>query len=120
MVSLVLLVGALTILNSLEVAPILELKPDASVYHSADIINLTVTVHSAQNINGTLFLDGVNGRFHQESPFTVSAGKTVKHITHRLPSCNVCGGIRPGNYSITARLVYDSEINDTVFITINQ
>jgi len=100
-------------------AEIQTLQADRPLYHSAEVMNISVVVYSStslENVNVTL--TGVNNRINELKVVNLTPGENSMLFTHQLPSCNTCGGIKPNNYDIYAIVEYDN-VTVKKYITIN-
>jgi hypothetical protein len=74
---------------------------DRKIYHSAESLVLNASVHSDSDVQAVLAKAwGVNGKLAQEAFYNLSPGENTIQFSFRLPRCNVCGGISPGNYTL--------------------
>lgn len=98
------------------------LSPDKDLYHSAETLNLTVVVATTQELgDATLETKGIIGKLNVIRKVNLTEGINEFHVTHKLPRCNTCGGINPGNYSILAQVSYKNfTSNKTTTIEIQQ
>lgn len=88
---------------------VLSVSTDKQEYHSAQEVNVTIDIDSNQDINNTtLAVRGVNNRFKEDRLVNLTNGKNTEMFIFKLPRCNVCGGIREGNYDITATIVLNN------------
>ncbi len=84
-----------------------NVSADKDVYHSAEVMNLTVLVYSSSDAeNVTVTANGINGRLNIEKTLNLDAGENGVSFTYKLPRCNVCGGIRAGTYDLTCEVSY--------------
>ena len=99
----------------------LNVSADKEVYHSGEILNLTLAISSNSRVNATVLLTGISGKMNLERPVELDAGNNLLFVDFKLPGCNVCGGIHPGNHSILARVVHgNSTWNRTLSVEIRQ
>jgi len=84
-----------------------NVSADKDVYHSAEVMNLSVLVYSSSHVeNVTVTANGINGRMNIEKTLNLDAGENGMSFTYKLPRCNVCGGIRAGTYDLTCEVSY--------------
>lgn len=84
-----------------------SVSSDKELYHSAETMLLTAIVNCDSDMDGvTVTASGVNGRIDSVKTLDLKAGDNEVTFEHQLPSCNVCGGIRPGTYSCTVEASY--------------
>jgi len=97
-------------------AEINAVTTDNDLYHSNEIMKITVVVRSQGDMsNTTLTLSGIQDRhgsphLMREIPINLSPGLNTLVYEHRLPSCSSCSGLNPGTYAIEAALVREGEI----------
>ncbi len=92
------------------------IQPDKTLYHSAEVMSLDVSIESdgtADNV--TVSAKGINGRMDLQKSVSLAAGLNVVQFQYQLPRCNVCGGISAGRYELTceARLGNSTAANAT-------
>jgi len=93
---------------------------DKQVYHSAETMNLTLVAWANQDTNATVRISGVP-RMTTTREVNLTKGTNQFYVAQRLPRCNVCGGIRPRNYSVLCQLWHGStELNKTIVVEIRQ
>jgi len=86
---------------------LLNVSTDKDIYHSAEVMNLTVLIRSSSDVeNVTVTANGINGRMNIEKTLNLDAGENGMSFTYKLPRCNVCGGIRAGTYDLTCEVSY--------------
>ena len=105
--------------------PVLHLvnfSADKNLYHSAELVNLSLTVYSGADLeNVSIILRGINNRLNRRKIVSLNKGINTFYFTYRLPRCNVCGGIRPGSYEITCVVAYrDIKLVNSTKIEIRQ
>jgi len=95
---------------------------DKEVYHSSEVLNLTVIVYSNSNIeNATAIVNGINGRLNEKRVLNLNNGINEVYFTYKLPRCNVCGGISAGDYNLSCEVTYENiTINNFTVINIQQ
>ncbi|MBM3308986.1 MAG: hypothetical protein FJY77_01910 [Candidatus Altiarchaeales archaeon] len=82
---------------------------DKPVYHSAELLNITLAVNSSRSVQGVnVSLTGLNGRLNERKTMDLNEGSNQISIAYKLPRCNVCGGIKAGIYNITCRVDYEN------------
>ncbi|MBD3155034.1 MAG: hypothetical protein GF368_00075 [Candidatus Aenigmarchaeota archaeon] len=99
-----------------------DLVTDKEVYHSAETLNITAVVDSNQYLeNVTVNIKGINGKLDKSREVNLENGINQISLTNKLPRCNVCGGIREGDYSISFEIIYeDMKLTDEIMVTIKQ
>lgn len=97
-------------------AEITAVTTDKDLYHSNDVMKITVLVRSQGDMtNTTLVLSGIRDRhgsphLNREIPLHLSPGPNTLAYDHKLPACSSCSGLSPGTYTIEASLVRDGGI----------
>lgn len=99
-----------------------DLVTDKQVYHSAEILNITAVVNSNRYLeNVTVTIEGINGKLGKTKEVSLEKGTNQISLTHELPRCNVCGGIREGDYSISFEIIHkDIKLANEIMVTIRQ
>ena len=101
---------------------VVNITADKQVYHSAETMNMTVTIDANRSFdNVVVTAEGIHRRLNLRKTLNLSEGLNYVSFGYQLPKCNVCGGIRAGNYNISCGVYseYDS-INESIIITILQ
>ena len=94
---------------------------DKAVYHSSDIMNLSVQLYAEAPLNVTVAVNGIDNRFNVEKEVSLKKGDNEVSFTYTLPRCNVCGGIRAGDYNLSFTVRYKNlTIEDSTIINIQQ
>jgi hypothetical protein len=99
-----------------------NISTDKSVYHSAEVMNLTARIYSEAELeNVTVAVYGIDGRFNTEKNLDLEKGVNELSFTYTLPRCNVCGGIRAGDYNLSFSVRYKNITTvDSTIINIQQ
>jgi len=119
--------GVLTLAKPVN-ASIVNVSTDKDLYHSNELVAITVTVSSAENLtNATLRFEGLKDnygrdRISHDIPASLQPGETNITYDYNLPPCSICAGLSPGNYSFNVSLVHDNTVlsDMTHFIRIEQ
>ncbi len=92
----------------------IQLRADKKAYHSNDPIEFRATVTSTTALSSaTVTVSGVEGRwadrYVDDTKIVNVPSNEPKTVTFNstLPSCSVCSGIDPGEYTITATVLFD-------------
>ena len=86
-----------------------RLYTDKDTYRSAEVLNLSAVLLSDSDVeNVSVMARGINGRMNLERRLNLTAGENVVSFTYRLPTCNVCGGIRAGTYSLDCMMTFEN------------
>lgn len=88
-----------------------DISVDKEVYHSAEVMNLSMVVYSDFDLkNVSVKIEGINGRLNQEKVLNLSKGMNEVSFSYQLPKCNVCGGIKEGNYTLNCKVIYENVV----------
>ena len=94
---------------------------EKTTYHSAELMNLSLEILSNENAIATVSINGINNKLNMEKQIELIAGRNFVNFEYNLPRCNVCGGINPGNYTITSVVeTNEHTANDSILIKIVQ
>ncbi len=86
-----------------------NLSADKEVYHSADVMNLTAIIYSNSDLeNVEVKVNGIGGRLNKEKTLNLSKGINEILFSYKLPRCNVCGGIKAGDYNLSSEILYEN------------
>jgi hypothetical protein len=92
----------------------MTVSADKAVYHSGNVLNLSVSMNSAQRLPGAqLKVYGImSGRYRIDAmeKVDIEAGASSFSLSYTTPRCYVCGGITPGRYNLTADLIYGGKV----------
>jgi len=97
-------------------AHITSVTTDKDLYHSKEIMNITVLASSQGDMsNTTLRLRGIQDRHGDfqldlESPVNLSPGLNTLVYDHQLPSCSSCSGLSAGTYQIEVELIHNGMV----------
>lgn len=97
-------------------ARITSVTTDKDLYHSKEIMNVTVLANSQGDMsNTTLKLHGIQDRhgdyqLDKEIPVNLSPGLNTLVYNHQLPSCSSCSGLSAGTYQIEVELIHNGII----------
>ena len=115
----VVIVTALVVLSgAIAHADILSVTTDNDLYHSNNVMKITVTVTSSGTINkAAVNITGITDRYGDDKlvhvmPVNLSPGTNTLTYNHQLPSCSHCSGLDPGTYSFNITLERDGMIMD--------
>lgn len=102
-----------------------SISTDKEVYHSAETLTLTVSLYSISDIeNISVLVNGLNNRIDEQRIVNLTRGSNELIFAYALPRCNVCGGIREGNYTIGITVMCSADntsiANDSVTVRILQ
>jgi hypothetical protein len=109
-------------------ATVVNVSTDRDLYHSNEVMAITVTVTSPGGINNaTLKFDGLQDNYGRERlshdlTADLPAGETNVTYDYNLPPCSICAGLSPGNYSFNVSLISGNSVlsNMTHSIRIEQ
>lgn len=105
-------------------ADILSVSTDKDLYHSNEIMHVTVEVSSSKTLNNaTVLFSGIENSYGDlKLNGTLSAnltpGLNTLSYNHTMPSCSHCSGLDPGDYNFNVTLERDGVIFDMVNHTI--
>ncbi len=92
----------------------MQLSTDKNVYHSNEIMNITIDIQSNTDTkNMTLRIYGIysgKNRLERTKTITLKKGANTESITYKTPRCTGCAGIRPGTYKVNAQLKYNNTL----------
>jgi hypothetical protein len=115
----VVLVVALVVLSgAIAHADILSVTTDNDLYHSNNVMKITVTVTSSGTIsNAAVNITGITDRYGDVRlshviPANLSPGTNTLTYDYQLPPCSHCAGLDPGTYSFNVSLERDGMILD--------
>ena len=96
-----------------------NLSTDKALYHSSENVNLIAMIYSKSALeNVTVMANGINERLNEKRILNLKKGLNEIHFSYKLPRCNVCGGIRAGNYNLSCMAIYKNTTAEKS-ITIN-
>ena len=102
--------------NQSVTASIISVTTDKDLYHSKEIMNITVTVSSQGDMsNATLRFKGIQNlhgdfQINTEIPANLSPGLNTLVYKHELPRCSSCSGLNAGTYQVEVQLIHDGSI----------
>jgi hypothetical protein len=115
----VVLVVALVVLSgAIAHADILSVTTDNDLYHSNNVMKITVTVTSSGTVsNAAVNITGITDRYGDVRlshviPANLSPGTNTLTYDYQLPPCSHCAGLDPGTYSFNVSLERDGIILD--------
>ena len=105
-------------------AEITSATTDQNLYHSGDLMTITVSLYSSgQMDNTTLKFEGItdkNGRarLSHDMQANLSWGPNTYFYEYELPHCSSCAGLNPGDYDVIVTLSRDTEILDRANLSV--
>jgi hypothetical protein len=105
-------------------AAIRSVSTDRELYHSNEIMKVTVEVTSTRPItNATFLFFGIEDRYgglklNSTLSANLTPGTNTISYEHPMPSCSHCSGLDPGDYQFNVTLERDGAILDTANHTI--
>ncbi|MBN2330564.1 MAG: hypothetical protein JXC85_02005 [Candidatus Aenigmarchaeota archaeon] len=98
------------------------LSTDKGLYHSAEVMNLSITIESTSELEGVLLkARGIRNKLNMADTVNLSQGINTFYFTYKLPSCNVCGGIPAGTYDVSCEVIHgDMNISKTTQVELRQ
>jgi hypothetical protein len=99
-----------------------SVKTDNGLYHSAEVMKLSAVIAAGEDVTGAVVTaTGINGRMSLSKTMNLSVGNNEVEFEYQLPRCNVCGGIREGNYTCTLTASSgDSSSSEDITVEIRQ
>jgi len=96
-----------------------NLSTDKALYHSSENVNLTVMIYSESDLENVIIIaTGINGRLNEKKILDLKTGINEIAFSYKLPKCNVCGGIKEGDYNLSCIVTYKNITSEKI-ITIN-
>ena len=92
-------------------AEITAVSTDKDLYHSNELMKITITVNSAGNMdNTTARIEGIRDddaklRISHDMPANLSTGPNVLFYEYKLPACSHCSGLEEGTYQVNVTLI---------------
>jgi hypothetical protein len=105
-------------------ASIVSVSTDKPLYHSNEVMQITVGVRSTGTMsNTTLLFTGIENQygdtlFNGMTSVNLSPGTNTISYEHQLPVCSHCAGLDPGDYQFNVTLERDGEVLDETNHTI--
>ena len=99
-------------------ADILSVTTDKDVYHSNEVMKISIDVTSSGKLDNTLLkIEGIedrygNYRLSREIAANLSPGTNQFSEEFRLPSCSHCAGLDAGTYFVNVTIEKDGMIMD--------
>ena len=92
----------------------ISVSTDANVYHSNDLMKITVSILSSESIdNLSLMVEGIVGssgkaRLNETRQVNLTKGRNDILINYTMPVCSRCAGLPPGAYAINVTLLQEN------------
>ena len=105
-------------------ADILSVSTDKDLYHSNEVMYVTVEVSSSRPLDNAIVLfSGIEDRYgdfklNDTLSANLTPGINTLSYEHTMPSCSHCSGLDPGDYQFNVTLEREGVIFDTVNHTI--
>ena len=88
-----------------------EVTTDKAIYHSSEVVNINVKIRSNSNLKDVLIkTEGVSNKLNGEKILDIKKGLNEISFSYKLPRCNVCGGIREGDYVLGCMVIYGNVV----------
>jgi len=99
-----------------------EITTDKEIYYSSEVVNINVKIRSNSNLKNVLVkTEGISNKLNGEKVLDIKKGLNDVSFSYKLPRCNVCGGIREGNYILGCTAIYkDVVAENSTKISIQQ
>ncbi len=94
----------------------ITITSNKELFASGEIIVVTLNITSNQSIETKIECNGVSNKLKFTQIQMLERGNNTISFDHKLPRCNVCGGIKPGKYNITCEV---NELNITNWLEID-
>jgi hypothetical protein len=109
-------------------AEIASVNTEKDLYHSDEIMNITVEVNATGNLdNATLMIEGIQDkhgrtRLSHEMQVNLTSGENTFTYDYQLPECSSCAGLNPGSYNVNVTLIRNGSVisNATKSVEIQQ
>jgi hypothetical protein len=105
-------------------ADILSVSTDKDLYHSNEVMHVTVEVTSSRSLdNASVLFSGIEDRYgglklNGTLSANLTPGINILSYEHTMPSCSHCSGLDPGDYEFNVTIGREGVIFDTVNHTI--
>ena len=105
-------------------ANIISVSTDKDLYHSNEIMKVTVEVSSTRPMdNATILFSGIEDiygglKLNDTLSANLTPGTNTLSYEHQMPSCSHCSGLDPGDYQFNVTLEREGVILDMVNHTI--
>jgi hypothetical protein len=106
-------------------ANVTSVTTDKDLYHSNEVMMVTILVDSAAQTNDTsLKIEGITDTYGQIRlshimPANLTPGSNIFHYDYHLPTCSKCSGLDPGTYPINVTLEKNGTIISNLSIKVN-
>ncbi|MCC7552487.1 hypothetical protein KO317_02365 [Candidatus Micrarchaeota archaeon] len=88
---------------------VINISTDKLEYKSSQQVNISINIESNMDFkNASLSIRAINNRFKEDRTIDLTIGNNSEKYLFKLPKCNVCGGIKEGDYTITANIVLNN------------
>jgi len=96
-----------------------NISTDKILYHSSENVNLSAMIYSESDLENVIIIaTGINGRLNEKKILNLKTGINEISFSYKLPKCNVCGGIKEGDYNLSCIVTYKNITSEKI-ITIN-
>ena len=104
------------------VISVMNLSTDKEVYHSSDVMNLSITIDSSSDLEGVqLTAKGIKNKMNMMKTVNLSEGENTFNFIYKLPTCNVCGGISAGTYDVQCEVIHgNTTLKNTTSVELRQ
>jgi hypothetical protein len=99
-------------------ADILSVTTDKDLYHSNEVMKISVDVTASGTLDNTLLkIEGIEDRYgdfrlSREIAANLTPGTNQFTVDFRLPSCSHCAGLDAGTYFVNVTIEKDGRIMD--------
>ncbi|MFH1403525.1 MAG: hypothetical protein ABIH11_04570 [Candidatus Altiarchaeota archaeon] len=100
------------------VVKVASFATDKGLYKSKELMNLSFSIVSNRDVGEVwVFVYGIRqgsehptNRLDEKFKANLSEGANTLSVSHMLPSCNTCSGIRAGNYTLRLEVIQGKKI----------
>lgn len=106
--------GFITIENSGEMKISMSILTDTETYHSGEFMEARVSTACDKDLDSAIVkIYGIKDKFgkyniNEEKIVQINSPGNETVFLVRMPRCYGCAGISPGEYEVTAELIYDN------------
>jgi hypothetical protein len=94
----------------------ISITTDTEIYHSGEYMEASISTASNKNLNSAIIkLYGIQNKIgsyeiNEEQIVEIRAPGTETVFLATMPRCYGCAGVEPGQYELTAEIIYNNEI----------
>ena len=88
-----------------------QLSIDNDVYHSNEIMHVSSSINILDNLDDvSVRIYGLDNRFDITKKVNLISGENVVEHEYKVPSYNLCSGIKKGIYNVNVEVSYDDKV----------